>query len=47
MPAWLASLLVTIAVALGKVGLHWLITKFPGIPASIVAEVEAILNKLP
>lgn len=46
MPGWLINILVSVAVSLGNVGLHWLVTKFPGIPASVVAIVENLLNQL-
>lgn len=46
MPVWLESILISMAVSLGKIGLEWLITKFPGIPASVVATVESVLNDI-
>jgi hypothetical protein len=43
MPAWLISLLVSLAV---KLGVPWLLRRFPGLPAWLVEILEELLGKL-
>jgi len=43
MPGWLINIIVTIAV---KVGLPWVIKKFPGIPQEILAVIVQLIEDL-
>lgn len=43
MPGWLINIIVTLAV---KVGLPWVIKKFPGIPQEIIAIIAQLINDL-
>ena len=42
MPYWV-RILVSIAV---KLGIPWLLKVFPGIPATVVAEIQALIEEL-
>jgi hypothetical protein len=46
MPAWLIPIVVQTAVALGGMGLHWLVTKFPGLPPQIATIIEDLIAQI-
>lgn len=41
MPNWIINMLVNLAV---KIGLPWLMKKFPGLPSEVWALIEGILS---
>ncbi len=43
MPAWIIQLIVTLAV---RLGLPWVLKKFPGIPAEVQKVIEELLENL-
>lgn len=43
MPAWLISLLLSLAL---KLGLPWLLQKFPWIPAEIAQIIQDLIDKI-
>ncbi len=43
MPAWLIGWIISIAV---KLGLAWLVKRFPNLPPGIVVIIEDLLNNL-
>jgi len=42
-PVWLLNLIIQVAI---KVGLPWVITKFPKIPSEVVAIIEQLIKDL-
>ena len=43
MPTWLINLFVTIAI---KIGVPWLIKKFPWIPSNVVDVINELIDEL-
>lgn len=43
MPAIIVQILITLAL---KFGLPWILTKFPGIPASVIQIIEKLIEDL-